>query len=79
MKHLKLELGDETYQRLKEKFKGNEKAMSDFAAKALTDELLKLSTDKSVADSEKDKAALKDYLKSIKSGSRSYGIKGQGW
>ena len=55
MKHLKLEVNDETYQRLEKNFKGNEKAMSDFAAKALTNELSKFPANKSVADSEKNK------------------------
>ena len=49
MKHLKLELDNETYQRLKENFKGNEKAMSDFSVRAITNELLKFSTDKNVS------------------------------
>jgi hypothetical protein len=79
MKHLKLELDNETYQCLKENFKGNEKAMSDFSVRAITNELLKFSNDKNVSDSKKNKADLEDYLKSKNVGSRSYGIKGQGW
>ena len=79
MKYLKLELNAKIYHHLKAKFKGDEKAMSDFAVKALIDELSKFSTNKNLGDSDKNEAELKDYLKSIKPGSRSYGIKGQGW
>ena len=76
MNHLKLELDEDTYQYLKTKFKGDEKAMSDFVNKILTHELAKARNKKSTTDNNDD---LKNYLKSGKSGSRSYGIKGQGW
>lgn len=79
MSHIKLELGDETYQHLKDMFKGDEKAMHDFVIKILTDELAKFSNDKNTAGADKKTPDLADYLKSGKSGSRSYGIKGQGW
>ena len=79
MKHLKLELDEKTYHHLKTKFKGDNEAMSDFAIKALTDALVKTFNGKSKAGSDKNTPDVKDYLKSDKSGSRSYGIKGQGW
>lgn len=79
MKHLNLELDEETYQRLKIKFKGDEKTMRDFVVKVLTDELVKTFADKDKADSDKNIKGLEDYLKLGKSGSRSYGTKGQGW
>ena len=79
MKHLELELDDDSYQRLKIKFNGDEKAMSAFAAKIITDKLAKLYADKSKTGSDKNTSDLKDYLKSEKSSSRSYGVKGQGW
>ena len=79
MKYLKLELSDKIYQFLKTKFKGYEKSICDFVVKALTDELIKTFNDKSKAGSDKNIPDVKDYLKSDKSGSRSYGIKGQGW
>ena len=76
MNHLKLELDENTYQYLKIKFNGDEKAMGDFVNKILTKELAKVHNNKSTTDNKDDQ---KDYLKSSKSGSRSYGIKGQGW
>ena len=76
MNHLKLELDENTYQYLKIKFNGDEKAMGDFVNKILTKELAKVRNNKSTTDNKDD---LEDYLKSSKSGSRSYGIKGQGW
>ena len=79
MNILTLELDDENYKRLKKIFKGDEKAMSNFAAKVLADELTKISANKRKMDSTKNNTDLNDYLKSSKPGSRSYGTKGQGW
>ena len=79
MKQLRLELNEKTYQQLKTKFKGDEKAICDFAIKVLNDELSKIFTAQSKTDSEKKTNGLEDYLKSGKPGSRSYGTKGQGW
>ena len=76
MNHLKIELDKDTYQYLKAKFNGDEKAMGDFVNKILTNKLAKARNKKSTTDNNDN---LKDYLKSGKSGSRSYGIKGQGW
>jgi len=79
MNTLTLELDDENHKRLKKIFKGDEKAMSNFAAKVLADELTKISANKRKMDSTKNNTDLNDYLKSSKPGSRSYGTKGQGW
>lgn len=79
MKYLKLELDDETYQHLKTKFKGDEKAICDFAVNILTDKLSKILADENKAGPDKNIKDLDEYLKTGKSGSRSYGTKGQGW
>jgi hypothetical protein len=78
MNYLKLKLDDEIYQYLKVKFDGDINAMEDFAKKTLSNEIRKTLIDPN--DAEKNiNDNLENYLKSGKSGSRSYGIKGQGW
>ena len=78
MNYLKLKLDDEIYQYLKVKFDGDINAMEDFAKKTLSNEIKKTLLDPN--DAEKNiNDNLENYLKSGKSGSRSYGIKGQGW
>ena len=79
MKYLKLKLDDGTYQYLKDKFDGDINAIEDFIKKILSKEIEK--TRLKPNDLEKKNTAdnLENYLKSGKSGSRSYGIKGQGW
>ncbi len=79
MSHLKLQLDDKTYQRLNTMFKGDEKAIHDFVVKTLTDKLANNSIDETKENADIKPSDLEDYLKSGKSGSRSYGIKGQGW
>ena len=79
MRHLNLELDQKTYQRLKTKFQGDEKAICDFAVKAIKDGLEKPFTNKSKTGPDKHTKDLESYLKSGNSGSRSYGTKGQGW
>ena len=85
MDSLKLKLDKDTYQYLKLKFNGDVNEMEDFAKNILTQQVdkerLKKNKDK---DKDKDKENinnenLEKYLKSSKPGSRSYGIKGQGW
>ena len=83
MNPLKLTLDEKTYKRLYSLCGGDEKAMQEFAARAIADRLAKNSDEK---NSQKpgnpdmpDNPDLEDYLKSGKPGSRSYGIKGQGW
>jgi len=79
MNYLKLKLDDETYQYLKVKFGGNINAMEDFAKKTLSKEIAKTRLDPNNAEKKNIDDKLESYLKSGKSGSRSYGIKGQGW
>ena len=79
MKYLKLKLDDNTYQSLKKKFQGDEEAIANFAAKILTHELEKIYSPDHQENSDKNKTDLESYIKTGKPGSRSYGIKGQGW
>ena len=79
MNYLKLKLDDETYQYLKVKFDGDINAMEDFVKKTLSKEIEKIRRDSNDAEKKNTNDNLENYLKSGKSGSRSYGIKGQGW
>ena len=79
MNYLKLKLDDETYQYLKVKFGGDINAMEDFVKKILSNEIKNKRLDPTEAEKINIDDKLENYLKSGKSGSRSYGIKGQGW
>ena len=79
MNYLKLKLDDETYQYLKVKFGGDINAMEDFVKKTLSNEIKKKRLDPNESEKRNPDDNLENYLKSGKSGSRSYGIKGQGW
>ena len=79
MNYLKLKLDDDTYQYLKDKFDGDINAIEDFVKKALSKEIEKTRLDPNDLDKKNINDNLENYLKSGKSGSRSYGIKGQGW
>ena len=79
MNSLKLKLDKDTYQYLKIKFNGDINAMEDFAKKTLTKEIERARLDPDKAEKKSIDDNLENYLKSGKSGSRSYGIKGQGW
>ena len=79
MNYLKLKLDDETYQYLKVKFGGDINAMEDFVKKLLSNEIKNKRLDPTEAEKKNINDNLENYLKSGKSGSRSYGIKGQGW
>ena len=78
MKPLKLSLDDTTYEQLQARCGGDEEAMKDFVVKAIEDWLAD-SYHKTSEGPEKNIGDLDEYLKSSKSGTRSYGIKGQGW
>jgi hypothetical protein len=78
MKSLKLSLDDTTYEQLHARCRGDEEAMKGFVAKAIADWLAD-SYHKTSEDPEKNIGNLDEYLKSGKPGTRSYGIKGQGW
>jgi len=79
MNYLKLKLDDDTYQYLKDKFDGDINAIEDFVKKTLSKEIEKIRLDPNDSDKKNISDNLANYLKSGKSGSRSYGIKGQGW
>ena len=79
MNYLKLKLDDETYQYLKVKFGGDINAMEDFVKKILSNEIKNNRLDPTEAEKKNIDDNLEKYLKSSKSGSRSFGIKGQGW
>ena len=79
MNYLKLKLEDDTYQYLKDKFDGDINAIEDFVKKILSKEIEKTRLDPNDSEKKNINDNLENYLKSGKSGSRSYGIKGQGW
>ena len=79
MNYLKLKLDDDTYQYLKDKFDGDINAIEDFIKKTLSKEIEKTRLDPNDSEKKNINDNLDNYLKSGKSGSRSYGIKGQGW
>ena len=79
MNYLKLKLDDDTYQYLKDKFDGDINAIEDFVKKTLSKEIEKTRLDPNDSEKKNINDNLEKYLKSGKSGSRSYGIKGQGW
>ena len=79
MKYLKLKLDDGTYQYLKDKFDGDINAIEDFIKNTLSKEIEKTRLNPNDLEKKKTTDNLENYLKSGKSGSRSYGIKGQGW
>ena len=79
MNYLKLKLDDDTSQYLKDKFDGDINAIEDFVKKTLSKEIEKTRLDPNDSEKKNINDNLENYLKSGKSGSRSYGIKGQGW
>ena len=79
MNYLKLKLDDDTYQYLKDKFDGDINAIEDFVKKTLSKEIEKTRLNPNDSEKKNINDNLENYLKSSKPGSRSYGIKGQGW
>ena len=79
MNHIKLELDDATYQHIKSKFNNDKKAMSTYIINLLTEKVKTDSLNSKMTNIKNRANDLKDYLESGESGSRSYGIKGQGW
>ncbi|GJL79950.1 MAG: hypothetical protein NPINA01_29390 [Nitrospinaceae bacterium] len=75
-KKLILDLDEKVYQRLLTHCQGDENALKEYAAEILAKHSQE---DEKDAESDKTKKGLEDYLKKGTSGSRSYGIKGQGW
>jgi hypothetical protein len=75
-KKLIIDLDEKVYQRLLEYFKGDENALQEYAARILENH------DPDSGDqpeSDEIKKGLEDYLNKGNAGTRSYGIKGQGW
>jgi len=79
MNYIKLELDDATYQHIKSKFNNDKKAMSTYIIKVLMETIKVDSLNNEKVNIKGKTNDLKDYLESGESGSRSYGIKGQGW
>ena len=79
MNFIKLKLDDATYQYLKDRFDGDLNLIEDFIKKILSKEIKKICLDPNDLDKKNTSDNLENYLKSGKSGSRSYGVKGQGW
>ena len=79
MNFIKLKLDDATYQYLKDRFDGDVNLIEDFIKKMLSKEIKKIRLDPNDLDKKNTSDNLENYLKSGKSGFRSYGVKGQGW
>ena len=79
MNFIKLKLDDATYQYLKDRFDGDVNLIENFIKKILSKEIKKIRLDPNDLDKKNTSDNLENYLKSGKSGSRSYGVKGQGW
>ena len=79
MNFIKLKLDDATFQYLKDRFDGDVNLIEDFIKKMLSKEIKKIRLDPNDLDKKNTSDNLENYLKSGKSGSRSYGVKGQGW
>ena len=75
VRKLEIQLEDDVFHQLDELCKGNEKVMQDYIAHILKGKFNQ-SNDK-LSPGEKDD--LEGYLKKGQSGSRNYGVKGQGW
>ncbi|MZG52562.1 MAG: hypothetical protein F3744_00695 [Nitrospinae bacterium] len=74
-RNFKIELEEEVFLQLKEICKGDENAIRDYVAQTLKEKLSPINS----KDSSEEKDSLESYLKKAQSGSRNYGVKGQGW
>tara|TARA_B100000686_G_scaffold178723_1_gene185667 strand:+ start:1392 stop:1622 length:231 start_codon:yes stop_codon:yes gene_type:complete len=72
---LQIVLEDEVFSQLNELCKGDENVMQDYIIHTLKENLNR--NKNNFLSEEKD--SLEIYLKNSRSGSRNYGIKGQGW
>lgn len=70
-----LNIDHDLYQHLEQKFKGNEQGLEQFIIEAVRKQLTGSPDDP--APEKKDD--LENYLQNGSSGSRTYGVKGQGW
>lgn len=76
-KQISINLDENIYNALMEKFQGDKDAIDQFAAKALMDSLA--TSSKEEGSPETPSETLEDYLKKGNTSDRNYGIKGQGW
>ena len=72
-KKLTLNIEPDLYQRLENRFKEDEQGLNQFIIDAIRNQL----SDPDRLPDEKD--GLENYLQKGSSGSRTYGVKGQGW
>ena len=72
---IQIELEDEVFHQLNELCKGDENVIQDYIVHTLKQKFNK--TNDKISSGEIDN--LETYLKNSRSGSRNYGIKGQGW
>ena len=79
MNYLDLKLDSDTYKLLNKKFNGDKKAMEAYVKEIVTKEVKKADPNANTSSKNKNDDNLENYLKSARPGSRSYGIKGQGW
>ena len=68
-----IELDDQVFQKLKELCKGDKNKMQEYIKKALKNKINQEDPSYSNKDS------LESYLNKGNTGSRNYGVKGQGW
>ena len=79
MNYLDLKLDSDTYELLNKKFNGDKKAMEAYVKEIVIKEVKKSDPNANTSSKKKSDDSLENYLKSGKTGSRSYGTKGQGW
>ena len=72
-KKITLDIDEKLYQRLELIFEDDEQGLKNFIINALRNHL------KTINSSPEKKNDLESYLKKGISGSRTYGVKGQGW
>jgi hypothetical protein len=72
-KRMTLSIDPDIYQQLEQRFKDDEQGLNQFIIDAIKKQL------KASNLSHKKKDDLESYLKKGSSGSRTYGVKGQGW
>ena len=70
-----IEIEDEIFQKLHTLCKGNDEAIKEYIVQAIKHHVSKDGS----SDTSEDKGSLEDYLNKGQSGSRNYGVKGQGW
>ncbi len=72
---INIELEEEIFQKLHTTCKGDDEAIKEYIIQAIKHHI----SQDSLSDSSEDKENLEDYLNKGQSGSRNYGVKGQGW